>query len=475
MNLAVHRRQFVIAKEPVLVNQDWRSLILSNEFHLSHQADLPVRIVERSARRLVIIGQTFAGEDGDGRDDLSHDLSHALSGRFTWIDWPYLYTDASALLPVYYTDHRAEPLITSSVALAAKLANAAVSRRPIRWGGLNWTPPPRSSVPNLGKLLRDQRLHIPSATVEFVDRAIRPAASFDQAKQRLASDLTAISRAVGKSSGTIYLALTAGLDSRTLLSALLAAGVRFECVTQKFEGVSRSDIEIAGRISRYLGVQHHVIGPNPRTEDPVRLWREHTLETHSDADNTHLIPQDQYRFLRAGDTLVRGGCFELGRRFYASRLKDLTFENASGLDLWGRFETEPPDADAVASLNEWLAWRRRHGSGLDLVDAFYLDQRVGGWLSALEHGLDMQPGISVPVANCGRILSSLITPGEADRRTGRLQREVIGMLEPNLLRFPVNPISLGDRAGRILRRAERTLKQTLKRRLPAGLVDRLKR
>ena len=172
-------------------------MILSNEFYLSHQADLPVRILERNARRMVMIGQAFAGEDGDGRDDLSHELS----GRFTWIDWPYLYTDASALLPVYYTGHLDEPLITSSVALAAKLADAAVSRRSIRWGGLNWTPPPGSSVSNLGKLLRDQRLYIPSAAVEFVDRSIRPAASFDQAKQRLASDLTTISRSVGKRSG----------------------------------------------------------------------------------------------------------------------------------------------------------------------------------------------------------------------------------------------------------------------------------
>jgi hypothetical protein len=470
MNLALHHRQFVIAREPILVNQDWRSMILSNEFYLSHQADLPVRILERNARRLVMIGHTFAGEDSDGPDD----LSQVLSGRFTWIDWPYLYTDASALMPVYYTGERAEPLVTSSVALATKLTDAALSRRPIRWSGLNWTPPPGTSASNLSKLLRDQRLHIPSAAVEFVDRSVRPAASFDEAKQRLASDLTAISRSVGERSGTIYLALTAGLDSRTLLSSLLAAGVKFECVTQTFQGVRRSDIEVAGQISRYLGVQHHVVGPNPRNEDSARLWREHTLGTYCDADDTHLIPQDQYRFLKAGDILVRGGCFELGRRMYAFRLKNLTFENASGTDLWGRFEADQPDAYTVASLDAWLAWRRQHSCGLDLIDAFYLDQRVGGWLSALEHGLDMQPGISVPMANCGRILSSLITPGEADRRTGRLQREVIGMLAPNLLHFPVNPISFGDRAARILRRSERTLKQTLKRLLPPGLIGRLK-
>jgi hypothetical protein len=469
MNLAVHRRQFVIAKEPILVDQDWRSMILSSEFHLSYQADLPVRIVERNERSSILIGQAFAAGNIEGQDD----LSYGLSGRFAWIDWPYLYTDTSALLPVYYTDDRAEPLITSSVALAAKLADGAVSRRQIRWGGLNWTPPPGSSVSHISKLLRDQRLYIPSAAVEFVDRSIRPAASFDQAKQRLASDLTTICRSVGESSGTVYLALTAGLDSRTLLSSLLAAGVRFECVTQSDQGVNqikqslKRDVEVAGQISRYLGVQHHVISPNPRNDELLRLWREHTLETHSDADDRHLIPQNQYRFLKAGDTLVRGGCFELGRRFYASRLKNLTFEDASGKDLWRRFETEPPDAHAVASLEEWLAWRRQHGNGLDLVDAFYLDQRVGGWLSALEHALDMQPGISVPAANCGRILSSLITPGEADRRAGRLQREVISMLEPNLLRFPVNPIKFHDRAGRFLRRS-------LKQVLPARLVNWLK-
>jgi hypothetical protein len=470
MNIAVHRRQFVISKETVALDQDWRSVLLSNEFHLSYHNDLRVRSETVADRRFIVIGDAFSC----GHDGAQHDLSHGRSGRFAWIEWPYLYQDSSALLPIYYADAPSGPLITSSLALAAKLAGADVIRRAIKWGAMNWTPPPDSFVAGVRKLLRDQRLFIPSASVEFEDRAIRPAASFDEAKTLLASDLTNASRSVGESSETVYLALTAGLDSRTLLSSLLAAGVKFQCVTQTFQGVNRSDIEVAAQISRYLGVPHHVIGPKPRNDELVRAWREHTFETYRDADDAHLIPQDQYRFLQPGATLVRGGCFELGRRFYASRLKDLTFENASGADLWARFESDPPDAQAVASLDAWLAWRRTHPNGLDLVDAYYLDQRVGGWLSALEHGLDMLPGISVPLANSGRILSSLVTPGEADRRAGRLQREVIGLLEPNLLRFPVNPVSFGDRAGRIVRRTERTLKQALKRLLPTRLVDRLR-
>jgi hypothetical protein len=80
----------------------------------------------------------------------------------------------------------------------------------------------------------------------------------------------------------------------------------------------------------------------------------------------------------------------------------------------------------------------------------------------------------MPVANCGRILSALITPSVADREAGRLQRETIRQLAPGLLRFPINPTSLGDRATKLLRRTRSSLTRRLKRILPADLVQRLR-
>jgi hypothetical protein len=462
-----HRRQFVMARQPVLPDEDWASRAISNGFYLSYQRDLPVHVLEREGQSVILLGHAVPVAPGAGPDE--------LAGRFVRIEWPYLYPDPSALLPIYYGTTPDGPLITSSPSLAARLGGGAVTHREIAWSGLNWTPPPATAVAGIATLLRDQRLVIPSATVEGLDCPIRPAASVEAARDEMAADLTSLAGTLKDRGGTTYLALTAGLDSRTLLAGLLAAGTRFECVTQSFDGVKPADIEIAGRISRHLGVPHHVIDPEAFDEAPLRLWREHGLESYHDADDAHLIPQNQYRFLGAGDLLVRGGCFEFGRRFYASRFTGLDFGNATGAALWSRFEATVPHPPTVAALEAWLDWRRRHADGLDLADSFYLDQRAGGWLSAVEHGLDMLPGLSLPAANCNRILSALITPGEADRLDGRLQRDVIRRLEPGLLRFPVNPPSLGERATRLLHRTRDGIKRRLKRVLPGAVVRRLRR
>lgn len=470
LSLAAHRRQFVLASAPVLPEPGWHSLAVSKDCHFSHQPDLPVRRMDRDGRQMTVFGHGLAAM----AEPAGSDLAESLAGRFGWIDWPYLYPDACALFPVYYGNAPNGPMITSSLALAGRITGATTSERQISWEGLNWTPPPGTPVTGFRKLMRDQRLHIPTATPEHIDRALRPAASVEQARDNMASDLTGIAGALRDRPGTTYLALTAGLDSRTLLAALIAADARFECVTQTFDGVNPNDIEVAGRIARHLGLKHHVIGPEIRDEGLTRIWREHSAETYSDADNVHLLPQNQYRFLGAGDVLVRGGCFELGRRFYAARLVGLDLGNVTGAALWSRFEAGAPSPQAATALDEWLDWRRRHDNGLDLVDAFYLDQRAGGWLSAVEHGLDMMPGLSMPAANCGRILSALITPSVADREAGRLQRETIRQLAPGLLRFPINPTSLGDRATKLLRRTRSSLTRRLKQVLPADLVQRLR-
>lgn len=469
--LVAHRRQFVLASAAVLPEPGWLSLAITNELRLSHQPDLPVRRLDHAGRQVTLFGHGLTA----ATEPVGADLAESLAGRFGWIDWPYLYPDAGALFPIYYGNTPEGPFVTSSLALAGRMTDAATGQRQISWAGLNWTPPPGTPVSGFRKLMRDQRLHIPTATAEPIDRALRPAASVEQARDNMAEDLAGISGTLQDRPGTIYLALTAGLDSRTLLAALIATDTRFECITQTFDGVNPNDIEVAGRIARHLGLKHHVIGPEIRDESLTQIWREHSAKTYSDADNIHLLPQNQYRFLKADDVLVRGGCFELGRRFYSSRLVGLDFSNATGAALWSRFETEAPDPQTVAALDEWLDWRRRHDNGLDLVDAFYIDQRAGGWLSAVEHSLDMMPGLSLPAANCGRILSALITPGEADREAGRLQRETIRQLAPGLQKFPINPTSFGDRATKLLRRTKDGLKRRLKQVLPVGLVQQLKR
>jgi hypothetical protein len=266
----------------------------------------------------------------------------------------------------------------------------------------------------------------------------------------------------------LFLALTAGLDSRTLAAALLSSDVKFDCVTQNFAGVKKADITVAADICRYLGVKHHVIDPiatdnsavgnSAAGHSAVDLWRQHALGSYSDADDNVLLNGDQYRFLRAGTILIRGGLFEVGRRFYAGQFRDLVGDTMTGEKIFRRFESAAPDDAAIQALDAWLDWRRANDNGLDLLDSFYLDQRVGGWLAAIEQALDLLPGRSVQPVNSLAAMRALVTPGIEDRQAGRLQKEAIARMAPQLRRFPLNPVPTFQRGKMFARRVVRSAK-----------------
>jgi hypothetical protein len=171
----------------------------------------------------------------------------------------------------------------------------------------------------------------------------------------------------------------------------------------------------------------------------------HTADSFAGVDLHYLVPGNAYRFLEKDHALIRGGCFELGRRFYRRKFGGLEVSEATGEQVLSRFKSDA-NAENVRFLNEWLAWRRSHRNGLDLTDNFYLDQRLGGWLSALEQSLDVLAGNSIQPVNCERFLSSLIAPmSREERSTGALQREVIRHLDSKLLKIPINPISFAQK------------------------------
>jgi hypothetical protein len=86
------------------------------------------------------------------------------------------------------------------------------------------------------------------------------------------------------------------------------------------------------------------------------------------------------------------------------------------------------------------------------VDSFYLDQRIGGWLAAIEHGLDLLPGRSFQPVNSLPVLRALVTPGIEERLSGELQKDAIRRMAPELLRFPVNPLTAFQNAKKLAHR-----------------------
>jgi hypothetical protein len=448
MTMAPHKRQFVISNKQFSLGDDWRILDLPDGFSLSYQRDLAFKHCEGAA---IVLGDEYAG-----------------AGRFVRLIWPLIKPGPSTLLSVYFSMSDKGPIVSSSPALLAQLTGHSRSMtRQMRWGGLNWVPGPGAPLDGARKLLANQTLHLPSLVTKFESESFPRFGSFGEATAVAAQELVEVVRQSAKGADTVFLALTAGLDSRTIASALMAGGLPFETMTQRVQ--SETDIVVARNISRYFGIRHHLIEPSEPVAGQLEAWRCHTLASYCDADDQLLVPREQYRFLGAKDLLIRGGCFEIGRRYYSYSLENLTFENASGDLIWQRLEGGPADSTTVAFLNEWLAFRRSYPSDLDLIDAFYNDQRLAGWLAAIEQGLDALPGRSFHPANSRRIIGALLTPSHVERKSGALQRNVIRTLEPKLLRFPINPIGLVGQVRAAQHKARRLLSTLV--RLPFNLLS----
>jgi hypothetical protein len=446
--LALHNRQFVISKQEVFPGPDWASVNIAPTFKLSHNTSLRLTHTNGAI--------TLGDQLGDH------------SGRFVKIEWPHLYTDAAAMLAVYFGADASSAAISSSPALLAKALKLPISARQLRLGGMNWFP--HSRVQGARRLFRDQRLHIPTLRVERrPEQTLTAMPSVEDARFALASDLINTARDLARRSNKIYVSLTAGMDSRTVFAAFLSAGIKFDAYTHDIRGViNPRDHQIAQQICRTMGVKHKIVRMQPRRDDLAHTVKEHTIGSFCDADDTYYLPCNGFRFLASGDAVVFGGLFETGRCYFESKLAGLNFEHATGSILWSRFDDDAMDSSTAADLDDWLAWRRRHTNGLDLVDGFYLDQRAGGWSAAIQQARDLLPGISINPANSPRCLNALITPDPKERLQGRLQRETILLLEPNLLRFPINPppsktaLDYGRRlAPARLRQMLRSIKQRL--------------
>lgn len=419
----VHRRQFIVTR--LKPSAGWDSLPLPDGFFLVHH---PEAFVTRREGTYTIGIELPGG-----------------GGRFARIAWPYLEVDVGGMLGVFYDRERLEAS-SSPALLYDNRADPVVP--PLPRNSINWFPD--GPIPRTRRLIRDQRLHLPTMTAEAIDRIITPLGSFEAARRGLAEALTEAVRGLPRSS-RIFLALTAGKDSRTLASALAAAGIAFETYTQTYPSIAPADITIAQAISRHLGVRHHLISPSGHSREVLNAWEHHSCHAVHDADNA-FFPADQYGFVRSGDVLVRGGCFEVGRRFYDWALSGLGFPEACGQEIARRFEAAP---DRIPALDRWLEWRRANDCGLDLMDAFYLDQRVGGWLAAIEQGLDMLPAVSLHPASSMASFRALMTPPVGERLSGKLQVETIRALAPGLLKWPFNPQPLTLRS--VMQRAKRRL------------------
>ena len=456
MDLRLHARQFVIARRALAVDETWTARDLPGGLVLSHQRDLAVEVIDPDpAAPEILLGHRYLLDPATGRG----------AGRYVHIAWPHAMPDPVGLLTLCHAGTGADFVLSSSPALAMLALTGEIPPYDVtealdHRGAMNYLPMPMTRWHAVRRLFCDQKADLATGAIAHHSHGIAPLADPETARAVLRDELLGFAAELkARIPGTVFLPLTAGLDSRTLAASFLAAGLPFEAVTFRYVGKPVTDVTVAAAICRRFGIRHHVLGlADPLDPAAGARLAEHISDALLDWDNSHLFPGDGYRYQREGDAMIPGTCFALARPGFVHYFPErFDFANASGAEIWAARCGEPGPPALTAAFDDWRDWRAAHLGALDWISAFYLDHRLTGWRAALEQGYDMLPAVSLNPANNARIQSAFITPDLEERLSGRMQRELVTELVPELMRFPFNPPTLGDRVRRLPRGLRRRL------------------
>jgi len=451
---------------------------------LSHCDALEVQsVTDTLGREWAILGFAVQTEPGapDPVGALRESTSHAeevvrtWTGRWALIGSDVLHPDPTAMLGCFYRiiedGPRAGVWISSSVALLAGLVGSPSPgplREPLDWGsGVDWFPPPTSRYKGIRRVLPSQALEFAEGMVtprrRKVPEPVRPSRSSEEIAAAVERRLVTALRNIARSSnGTPWLALTAGKDSRLLLAAARAAGVEVRTFTQElpFYRWNLSDRTLPPLLSEKVGYEHRFIRAESLERDLLRLWDEHTAGQSVETDRV-FIARRQWDPIPPGSTVLRAGVFETAQCAEHSILPPVARDSGEMLDClarWAVFSGRPLTSDQAGALSEWLNWINEDvGSGLDWRDRFYMEQRVGGWLSSVEQGLDCTGRRSLHPANCSALLEDLLAFDPSMRVTFDHHEMLIERMAPELLEYPINPPDNWSRrlAGRVMREGYR--------------------
>ena len=476
--MALHSLQFVFARGSVPPIASWKSVEIDGGWWVHCCSALPTSLaMTTDGNRALLLGWAFqlASDESAPQDQLSALASDELPDRYrTWTGrWVLVvgekvHGDATCSMPIFF----GKGVLSSSLSLIREMTGAEwKDHHELFYDfGVNWYPAPITPLDGISRLLPSQVLSLTGFTVEqraLMDRIPdqHPVRSFREALVNGMDQLRGWP-------APVFLALSGGFDSRTVVASAHAAGLRPITYTHEHAWLSHGDRELPPRIARELGLLHAFIPPQARSLEKEAIFDKHTMAQCIDADRS-FYSHGQWDAFPPGSLVLRGLCFEFGRAPFRIIPDDFDPGVSGAAERLHRILYRPRDAISrqlvvkvsrrqpffTKALHAYLAWVSRHPeAGLDFRERFHLEQRPGCWVGTTEQGLDVTATVRVSVANSHRILSLMNQASESERRAGVYQKTAIAALAPALASFPFNPMPRWVRiSNKVTRKARKTL------------------
>ena len=476
-----HRRQFLVTRAPVSL-PEFRQIPLSDGWILYYSEELPVYF--DPARQIVLLG--LAWQALPGRESPEQELQHlsidgsgripeeallraeeSWAGRYVLLSGGRAYLDPVGSLGVFYADGFG---ISSSLSLLARTMGREEPRYSPR-SQLNWCPAPMTADPKILRLLPSQVYEL--STGKLLPRrllaAAHPSAKDEETLiQRFTEIYCQSLQNMQKllSPRKLLIALTGGLDSRTLLALCSGAGLELQGFTLEHPGIYDGDLEIPPVLCKELGIPYLTI---PRDEKRYDAKREEAYEAFlsgmaRDQDRLYYAYGQYDELIRqcgGNAAILRSHIWAIAKNSYRRYFKDpLTLEDVLALYFVNR---DSKEGDALVQYLDWC--RQSPQPGLSDGNRFYWEQRLACWMAESEHGFDLYENlVSLNPMNCRLLITMLLDFPEQERSAHRHQVRITQFACPQIGQIPY-----GSKRSRTRRSSE-----VLQEKLSRGL-ERLRR
>lgn len=452
--MEITRKQYLLSAQPHNI-AGMSQMLLSWGAYLYIGEGLQVHsYTDATGRQYVILGHIFCTHQIDKtiEDDIKqfkgdniNDLLRNWTGRWVVITRHELHIDACGLMSAFYTQGD-NWCISSSLALLAQVAGEKPSQT-VSDFGLTWQLLPHTLIPNVSALFCTQKLVFAhnGLSVSFNPYITDYSHLSTQDKIARIADILKISlvNIARQSNRSLCLALTAGRDSRLLLAAALASGVPFTTYTAWHENISISDRTLPAQLAQRFSFVHRYIKASKHS-----ALRENEYLTFSSGNSKgadmQFYARGQLDEIPADAVVIRGAIFEAARTYGRSIASADIDGFKKGFTTY--YHTSLSDKNQSDAFNKYLKYIEDNPIPyIDVRDRFYIEQRVGGWVAAIEQALDINDWISLQVANSREMVSLLLSATESERQSAALSVGCIDRLYPQLNDYAYNQSSVCDK------------------------------
>jgi len=372
------------------------------------------------------------------------------SGRHAVIfgsqDHPMVVTDATGMRSVFY-DENFGSFSSHAFIVARQRTLIQESDLPFRFGY------PGNRTPFDGV-----RLLIPNNYLDVAQGGVRrfyPRAEIDARSVSTAAEETSFyaSNALAQVAARrpLRLALTAGLDSRVMLSLLASEGVEFETFTYGNRDDTLVDRKVAAALSAQVGVVHsELTKPLRDTQIQSALDQAHYKSLHQ-----RWVPTLKSWFGDANTTCVTANLLEIGRSFYGRYRRSKVQRPTNSVAMWNlhrmsmgksarsallEFGRSRADEIGVSAFEGFLRDTDYESSlgYLDSFDQFYWEHRMGSWHGPAMVERDFYSETFIPF-NSRKIFEVMLGVEIEKRDSGDMFTAMINSSSPHLLEIPINP------------------------------------